>query len=61
MDTETIKGKIEKCNEVISKKEILIGNIVKGNRGIAKVQSICAGGWDIQRSHVRTLVHKVTA
>lgn len=39
----------------------VINGIVKGNKGIAKVQSICAGGWNIQRFHVRTLVHKVTA
>ena len=37
-----------------------INGIVKGNGKIAKVQSVGAGGWNIQRFHIRVLVHEIT-
>lgn len=37
----------------------VINGIVKGEKGTASVKSICAGGWNIQRFHIRTLVHEV--
>ena len=37
----------------------VINGWVKGEKGIASVKSVGAGGWNIQRFHIRTLVHKV--
>ena len=37
----------------------VINGTVEGNGRIAKVQSIGAGGYNIQRFHIRTLVHEV--
>ena len=37
----------------------VINGIVKGNGKIAKVQSVGAGGWNIQRFHIRVLVHEI--
>lgn len=40
----------------------VINGTVTGNNGrTAKVQSVGAGGWNIQRFHIRTLVHEVKA
>ena len=40
----------------------VINGIVKGTNGkTAKVQSVGAGGWNIQRFHIRTLVNEVRA
>lgn len=39
----------------------VINGTVTGNGRTAKVQSIGAGGWNIQRFHIRTLVHEVKA
>lgn len=39
---------------------IIINGKVKGSNGkTAKVQSVGAGGWNIQRFHIRVLVHEV--
>lgn len=37
----------------------VINGTVTGNGRTAKVQSVGAGGWNIQRFHIRTLVHEV--
>ena len=37
----------------------VINGTVKGHGKVAKVQSVGAGGWNIQRWHIRTLVHEV--
>lgn len=37
----------------------VLNGFVKGTNGkVAKVQSVGAGGWNIQRFHIRTLVHE---
>lgn len=38
---------------------VVINGIVKGATKSARVQSVGAGGWNIQRYHIRTLVHEV--
>ena len=38
---------------------ICINGLVTGSEGTAKVESITAGGWNIQKLHIRTLVHKI--
>lgn len=37
----------------------VINGLVIGTNGVAEVKSISAGGWNIQRWHIRTLVHKI--
>lgn len=37
----------------------VINGIIKGEKGTASVKSVGAGGWNIQRFHIRTLVHEV--
>lgn len=39
----------------------VINGLVKGQGKVAKVQSVGAGGWNIQRFHIRTLVNEVRA
>ena len=39
----------------------VINGLVKGKEKTAKVQSVGAGGWNIQRFHIRTLVNEVKA
>lgn len=38
---------------------VVINGIVKGKSKVAKVQSVGAGGYNIQRFHIRTLVNEV--
>jgi len=40
---------------------VVINGLVKGESKVAKVQSVGAGGWNIQRFHIRTLVNEVKA
>lgn len=37
----------------------VINGLVRGQGKVAKVQSVGAGGWNIQRYHIRTLVNEV--
>lgn len=37
----------------------IINGYAKGNGKVAKVESIGAGGWNIQRWHIRVLVHEI--
>lgn len=60
---------IERTNEIVGTitdaTGLRIGNdgdlngLIIGDRGTAKVQTIGAGGWNIQCYHFRTLIHKV--
>lgn len=38
---------------------ICINGTITGSGGTAKVESIMAGGWNIQKLHIRTLVNKI--
>lgn len=53
-----ITGPVESWAGIYYNKGALNG-IVVGQNGKAKVESILAGGYNIQRLHVRVLVHKV--
>lgn len=58
-----IVGKFENADNLKvtrgNKNIAVINGTVEGNGRIAKVQSIGAGGYNIQRFHIRTLVHEV--
>lgn len=58
-----IVGKFENANNLKVTRGnggfAVINGTVEGNGRIAKVQSIGAGGYNIQRFHIRTLVHEV--
>ncbi len=58
-----IVGKFENADNLKvtrgNKDLAVINGTVEGNGRIAKVQSVGAGGYNIQRFHIRTLVHEV--
>lgn len=58
-----IVGKFENADNLKvtrgNKDIAVINGTVEGNGRIAKVQSVGAGGYNIQRFHIRTLVHEV--
>ena len=57
--TNAIVGKItDASNLVIGDKDDLNGYII-GTRGKAKVETIGAGGYNIQCFHFRTLIHEM--
>lgn len=59
MRVTDVIGKITNANEMnVSEKGDLIG-IIEGENGRARVETISAGGWNIQCYHYRTLVTKL--
>lgn len=63
---DNIITKVEKfCGNVTDASGLYMGNdgtingIIIGDEGKAKVETIVAGGWNIQIAHYRVLVHKV--
>lgn len=61
--TIEITGKIIDCNALYLDQDnsgfTIINGVVIGEKGKARVESILAGGYNIQRLHVRVLVHPV--
>lgn len=55
-DVTEVKLHLENANEW---EGICINGFVIGTEGNAKVESIYAGGYNIQKLHIRTLVHKI--
>ena len=63
---DLIKRIKEKVGEIIDATNLSIGNqkgelngIIKGTKGDAKIETISAGGYNIQCFHYRVLVHKI--
>jgi len=63
--TIEIAGKITDCSYLTLEQDnqgyLIINGIVIGEKGKAKVESIGAGGYNIQRYHIRVLVKEVRA
>ena len=66
MKYDNIIAKVEKfCGNVTDASGLYMGHdgtingIIVGDKGKAKVETIVAGGWNIQIAHYRVLVHKV--
>lgn len=56
--TNKITGKITDASALEVGEKGELNGYIKGERGIAKVHTIGAGGYNIQRFHFRTLVHE---
>ena len=57
--TNAICGKITDARGLWTSAKGDLDGIIIGERGVAKVQTIGAGGYNIQCFHFRTLVHEV--
>jgi hypothetical protein len=56
---EKIVGQIEDASKLQINHQGELDGIIKGNKGIAKIETISAGGYNIQRRHYRVLVKQV--
>ena len=56
--TNFICGKITDASGLYVGMKGDLDGYIKGERGTAKVQTIGAGGYNVQRFHFRTLVHE---
>ncbi len=57
--TNKIVGQITDASNLYIGSDAELNGFIIGEKGIAKVQTIGAGGWNIQRYHFRTLVHEM--
>lgn len=57
--TNKIAGEIKDASNLHIGKDGELNGYIIGEKGTAKVQTIGAGGWNIQRYHFRTLVHEM--
>lgn len=57
--TNAIVGTITDASNLYIGKDAELNGYIIGERGKAKVQTIGAGGWNIQRYHFRTLIHEM--
>lgn len=57
--TNAIVGTITDASNLYIGEDAELNGYIIGDRGTAKVQTIGAGGWNIQRFHFRTLVHEM--
>lgn len=57
--TNAIAGEIKDASNLHIGKDGELNGYIIGERGTAKIQTIGAGGWNIQRYHFRTLVHEM--
>lgn len=56
--TFNITGEVTDCNYLYFNGKALNGKVI-GKKGTARVETIVAGGWNIQRLHYRVLVHQM--